>query len=229
MKILDRIFNSWMHRKLIKPSYAQLGEDILMLNILKWLNISKPTYLDLGASHPVQLSNTFLLYQQGYRGVLVEADPFYADIIPAYRPEDCLLNLGVGVKNGEADFFIMKNKTENTFDQSVAEFLEKEKRNQIEKKIKLPIQTVNDIIAQNFEKSPDLISVDLEGLQWDILQSLDFELYRPKVLCVETKDEQHHKMTDLIDFVLSQGYFICADTFINSIFVDQKSWDQRSY
>src|SRR4051794_26326102 len=53
------------------PSYAQSGEDVIVAGIFNYLRIAKPTYLDVGAFLPIYSSNTYLLYRQGSRGVLV--------------------------------------------------------------------------------------------------------------------------------------------------------------
>jgi len=53
-------------------TYAQHGDDLAVLNIFKRLGIEKPSYLDVGAYHPFDLSNTALLYERGSRGIVVE-------------------------------------------------------------------------------------------------------------------------------------------------------------
>src|SRR5690348_15604960 len=56
-------------------TYAQCGEDVIVGFLLGWLNISEPTYLDIGANDPIQYNNTYALYQRGFRGVCVEPNP----------------------------------------------------------------------------------------------------------------------------------------------------------
>jgi hypothetical protein len=53
-------------------TYAQHGDDLAVLNIFKRLGIERPSYLDVGAYHPFDLSNTALLYERGSRGINVE-------------------------------------------------------------------------------------------------------------------------------------------------------------
>lgn len=36
------------------------------------------------------------------------------------------------------------------------------------------------------------------------------------------------RLSEVIDYVCQNGYFMYADTFINSIFVDKEAWSQRS-
>lgn len=61
-----------------------------------------------------------------------------------------------------------------------------------------------------------------------ILEQIDYENNYPKVNCVETveftNDGTGAKNTKLISFLESKGYFIYADTYINTIFVKRKFW-----
>src|SRR4051812_41063504 len=58
-----------------RPSYAQQGEDLAVASIFGLLGVGRPTYLDVGAGDPVEGSNTYLFYERGCRGVLVEPNP----------------------------------------------------------------------------------------------------------------------------------------------------------
>ncbi len=74
---------------------------------------------------------------------------------------------------------------------------------------------------------PDLLTIDVEGLDFDILRSLDYS-NKPVVICVETisySTTGHGKKdTALIQFMNENGYFLYADTYINSIFVKRDCW-----
>ena len=49
-----------------KTSYSQCGEDLLVALVLQLIRGSRPKkYLDIGANHPLNLSNTALLYADG--------------------------------------------------------------------------------------------------------------------------------------------------------------------
>jgi hypothetical protein len=65
-------------------SYAQAGEDVIVAGILEQFNLTRTTYLDVGAFLPIYSNNTYLFYQKGNRGVLVEPN---IDLIPALKPK----------------------------------------------------------------------------------------------------------------------------------------------
>jgi hypothetical protein len=57
-------------------SYSQVGQDIWIYeNQVVRRGITKGTFLDVGACHPTELSNTYALEQLGWRGILCDNDP----------------------------------------------------------------------------------------------------------------------------------------------------------
>lgn len=215
-----------------RASYAQCGEDLILNHIFQALKIVNPTYLDIGAHDPKYISNTYFFYERGARGVLVEPDNELCRKIGKARSRDICLNVGVSVDAGkEADFYIMNSRTLNTFSKEEAERIAAQGVYHITGVRKVRLMTIDEIVKQYFPSAPNLISVDVEGLDYEILQSFDFQNFRPEVFCVETltfttrNDEQ--KRTDIIDYMLSKRYFLYADTYINSIFVEKNAWENR--
>ncbi len=205
-------------------SYAQAGEDRILEYLFYQLKIKSPSYLDIGANFPVAFNNTYFLYAKGCKGVCVEPDPSLIPDLKKYRGRDIILNIGVGLSEvSEADFYIFNAKGLNTFSKEEAEFRQSFGTYKVQQVLKVPLQTINNIIAEHFTTPPNFLSIDVEGLDLAILQSLDFSRYKPDVICTETisYDEGRgtRKLTDIIDFVSSKGYVVYADTHINTIFV----------
>ncbi|HOZ86519.1 MAG TPA: FkbM family methyltransferase [Bacteroidia bacterium] len=216
-----------------KISYSQCGEDLIIDFIFVTLKIDKPSYLDIGAHHPWYLSNSAFFYLKQCKGVTVEPDPSLFEVIKKERPADISLNVGVGLESGEsADFYIMNIPTLNTFSKTEAERYAAYPGKEIKKVVKLPLLTVNEIIQKQFQgKTPNFVSIDVEGMDLEIVSSFDFNKYRPEVFCIETltytENNSERKITEIIDYMLKQGYFLYADTYINSVFVDEKAWKNR--
>lgn len=213
-------------------SYSQCGEDIIINRILKRLNVLKLTYLDIGTNYPIKLNNTYKFYENGNTGVLIEPDPFFVNEIKKIRKKDIVLNIGVGIDNSDfSDLYIMSNKYLNTFSKSDAEKISSYGKNKIERIIKIPLININNIIKNNFEDCPNLISLDVEGLDFEILKTFNFKKYRPEVFCIETitytENNKEQKNNEIINFMISNGYILYGDTYINSIFVDKRKWYDR--
>lgn len=226
---LKRITNAY-YRK----SYSQLGEDLIIDFVINQFNIQKPSYLDIGAHHPTWLSNTYFFYKKGSNGVCVEPDPSLLKRIKSVRPRDICLNVGVGLSaQTEADFYVMTERTLNTFSKQDAEKYQQYYDNcRIEKVEKIKMININDIMSENFQSCPNIVSIDVEGIDLEVLKSIDFTRFRPEIFCVETMlyndDKSVCKSGEIINYMKSNDYFLYADTFINSIFVDSKSYRKNN-
>jgi FkbM family methyltransferase len=202
-----------------------------MQHLFKVLGIDKVSYFDVGAHHPTYLSNTYLFYKSGGRGVCVEPDPSLFEEFAKKRPHDTNLNCGVGTSAGEVDFFVMSTSTLNTFSQEEVQRYLSYGKHRILKTIKIELRTINEILEKHFERCPNLVSLDVEGMDYEILESFDFGKHRPEVFCLETlsynEDKLERKLVDIINLMHHNSYMTYADTYINTVFVDKAAWDNR--
>jgi FkbM family methyltransferase len=212
-------------------TYSQHGEDLMILNLFDLMGIQKPNYLDIGAHHPVTISNTALLYSRGSRGVNVEANPHLIEAFKRERPDEQTLNLGVAAKPGRRLFQIHHpDAAMNTFDQKQVEVLEAAGHPTIEK-VEVEVVTIDDLIIKYFDRSwPDLLSLDAEGLDYEILESATLVIppkivgtvkeptryIGPRIICVEARFEDSAKMKN---FLVNRGYSCICRMHMNLIFV----------
>lgn len=213
-------------RSEVQPSYSQSGEDQVMRYLLyNILEISKPTYLDIGTNHPYMCNNTFYFYNRGSRGVCIEPDSKFAAGIKKHRKGDVYLEAGVAageVKEGILYSFPDEYSGWNTFSEEEAIKRRQESGINFTKISHVKLVNINEVMATYFNPHPNIISLDVEGLDLEILKSINFNKYKPEVLCVETitfsVTNEEEKILEIIDYVLSQGYFVFADTHVNTIF-----------
>ena len=213
-----------------KLSYAQQGEDLALWEILHLvLRIEHPTYMDVGAHHPVFNNNTYYFYERGSRGVLVEPNPGLHGVLEQVRPHDVLVRAGIGVTaQAEADFYIIGGSEDgqlNTFSREQAEALVTRSRGHysIAKVMKIPLLNINDLMRKHWNGPPNLLSLDTEGFDLPILRSLDFKRLRPDVVCVETVEIGGRRLlADIMQLMANNNYEIRGGSFINTIFVDRR-------
>lgn len=221
-------------------SYSQFGEDKVIYDLLKSMSVQEAAYLDIGANDPKLFSNTFMFYELGHRGVLVEPNPSLSAKLEEERPADIVLNAGIGIGGNasEADFYLFSgiNNGLSTFSADNARFMEEVgldgMKRAVDRVLKMPLLDINDVIANNFTECPDIVSIDVEGWDLKILQSLDFDRYNPAVFCVETLaygDGGPYRVTEIYDFLESKGYFPFKDTEANTIFVNRNLYDFYLY
>lgn len=211
-----------------KKSYSQCGEDLLINYIFMLRSVSNPSYLDIGANDPFFLSNTALFYSKGSKGINIEANPTLYRKFEKLRTRDINLNIGISDKEEELDFYIMEDDTLSTFSKIESEHMQTQ-GNVLREVKKVKLTTVAHIIDQHCEGIfPDFLSIDVEGMDFEILQSINFDHSRPKVICVEAANYSPigagARRNELIDFLVSKGYYEYANTNLNAIMVDRKFW-----
>ncbi len=214
-------FGTFFHR-LASPrfglkhaSFSQEGEDRLIGRMLETIGISprdhRGFYVDVGAHHPSRFSNTYFWYLKGWRGINIDARPDIHDEFNRVRSRDINLELGIAATEGELEFSVFKEAALNTFDPTVA-------RDRIEnagyERLKTVTVRTRPLASVLDEYMPpnttiDFMSVDVEGLDLEVLQSNDWERYRPAIVLAEACD--HLEVTDAVEselsqFLISQGY-----------------------
>lgn len=210
-------------------SYSQCGEDAIVWFLLNYGH-KKPAafnYLDLGCNHYKNINNTYGFYRMGMSGVLVEANPGFIKELRANRPNDVVLNVGVGdVHEDQRKFYITNNVDMSSFSlESIKEDQKTSPWIQIVREVTVPVLTLEEIIKSYFVSVPAVVSLDVEGLELPILSGLNFDNMRPFIFIIETIDYSEnvataHKRQEIIDFMNSKNYKEYAFTGVNSIFID---------
>lgn len=216
-------------------SYSQEGEDRVLSSLLFKMyggkHINNGFYVDVGAHHPYRFSNTCLFYRQGWRGINIDAMPGSMSEFQKIRPRDINLECGVGRKAETLKFFVFNEPALNTFDESLA----KARCNglwKIKATMDVPILPLSEILNKYLPhgQSIDFLSVDVEGFDLDVLQSNDWEKYRPLVVLVETFGLSigDLKLDSLTEYLNSLGYIEYSKTVNTTFFVDEVVVQQAS-
>ena len=213
----------------IKPSFSQCGEDLIIDHIFRQLKKNEIFYLDIGTNDPQTTNNTYLFYKNGHKGICVEPNPALIKQIKKVRPRDLCLNLGVALsEESDLDFYVMEPHTLSTFSKSDAEEMSLSSTVKIDKVIKVPTLRINEIFSSYVKDKLDFLSIDVEGLNEEIIIDLDLTKYRPTVVCIETitfsEVGDAKKLNRIIDKFLANNYFLYADTYLNTIFIDKQQW-----
>jgi FkbM family methyltransferase len=204
-------------------SFSQYGEDQIILALLFIFKLENVTYLDIGANDPYRLNNTALLYEKGFSGVNIEPDPGNFSRLSVVRKKDINLNIGIGASSGILKYYRFTDSVYNTFSQKEYQHLLGRDGLEPLPALDVEVQTYTQVIAANFGgKPPVLLFIDTEGLDEEIIDSIDFDNLPPRVICIETFSYGEFKKDHaLIAKILNKGYHIHADTFVNTIFIHQ--------
>jgi FkbM family methyltransferase len=211
--------------------YAAHGEDAVAVSWFSYFgfDFSKVRYVDVGAAHPTRLSNTYMLYRLGARGVLVEPDPEQARVLRQARPRDIVINAGVAFDDRrKATLFRTTSRVFNSFSRAHAESAvaqsqdwPADQRQRMLAPVEVPLIPLNEIVREHLRESPPhFISIDTEGADFAILQSIDFGLLSqdpeaPRLICIEASSDY-----PVVHSVLGpHGFELTARTPTNWLFV----------
>jgi len=225
--LLYRLLNKLSNNKTLgKKSYSQCGEDLIARYVFDFLKIASPTYLDIGAHHPRYINNTCLFYEQGAHGINIEPDPSLFSAFQMQRKGDINLNIGIANQEGELPFYVMSSPTLNTFSEADAQAAVAQGRVKIDRVVPITVRPINSVLNETMNNSAlDFLSIDVEGLDFTILSSMDFNRWRPKVICAETitysEQNKGQKIPEIAKLLFDLGYDAYADTHINTIFIDR--------
>ena len=182
----DLVF--WLRR-----DHSQHGEQALLSAVLPPCG----SYLEIGCHQPVKCSNTYLLYRRGWRGWTIDAHD-YAWLWRIFRPNDVFIVSAVTAEQG------MKSITFYDFDQNAtlvstvvkAHADDWEARGFSYVARQVPATDMRTVYAEFVLSlgTPTLLAVDVEGLDYDLMASIEPELNahdRPAYLLVEDLAGMH--------------------------------------
>lgn len=130
------------------------------------------------------MSNTWFFYQQGARGILVDANPKLAEELRQARPEDRVINACVGPVSGETLDFHVLSADGLSAPGDVSEVLRENPSVRVLETIPMQTVAVNDLMEQ-LGGAPKILNLDIEGMEMEILRSIDFDKYRPTAMIIE--------------------------------------------
>ncbi len=234
MKLLSKLSQSrWkllenLRRWLGKDShlsFSQAGEDQIIRFLLS--DIQQGFYVDIGCNDPVRISNTYSLYQRGWSGLNIDLDETCINQHRALKPRDTSLIAAVSNEEKEMTVYEFEDTEVNTLAREVYH------RWKFIWKFKQTRQITTTTLQQIFEENNithtdiDLLSIDVEGLDFQVLQSFDIEQYRPKLIVIELMQLNLASLTDLREneiyiYLKDNGYLLSAYSGLNAFFIDQQ-------
>lgn len=173
-------------------------------------------FVEVGANDPQALSQTWHLEQRGWTGVLVEPQPELADRLRALRPQSRVFAVACSTPaNAGKAMTLHLAGIHSSLDPLLNISTERP-----EGTIEVPIRTLDQVLADAGAPTPiDFVSVDVEGLEIEVLEGFDLDRWRPRLLLIEdlAMDLRLHR------YVTGRGYRWVRRTGLNSWYVPAAS------
>ena len=198
-----------------KETYSAHKEDLIVKKFFK--NKKNGFFVDVGCHHPSRINNTFLLYHLGWRGVNIDMNKLSIDLFNVCRKEDTNLNYAVSGKNNIINFYTNK---EHSLTSSI---LKKSNFEKFKYKKIIESKTLISILEKTKYKNKqiDFLNIDAEGVDFQVLKSLDFNIYKPKLICIEmwrTNPKKSIKHNNIYKFLKNKNYKLIATAAANCLF-----------
>jgi FkbM family methyltransferase len=200
--------------------YAQEGEDIIVARLLD--EQKHGFYVDVGAHHPIRHSNTYRLYRQGWSGLNIDATPGSMEPFRRLRPRDINIECLVSSKPSSHVFHMFNEPALNTASLELADLRPRESADyKVIQSVTLQSRTLASLLQEHLPAggSIDLMSIDVEGLDLDVLTSNDWDRYRPRLLLVELLATEIDNLAShpTVTFLAGKGYHPVAKLYNTAI------------
>ncbi|TVQ67085.1 MAG: hypothetical protein EA360_03340 [Balneolaceae bacterium] len=188
--------------------FSQFGEDKVLDEILT-PGRNKGFYVDIGAFDPVKYSNTLRMNLFGWNGVNVDANADSIRKFDKYRPDDKNIYAAVTEKNGTVNFFKAASLGEvNTLSEKHRK--KWQKRGVTYYSVEVPSRRLEDILDEVVPDGQkiDFMSIDVEEAEMGVLNSNNWEKYRPEHIAIEIHDlnRENLKNNSVSSLLLREGY-----------------------
>ncbi len=208
-------------------SYAQEGEDLLLDRLLT--KQDKGFYVDVGAHHPKRFSNTYYFHTRGWRGINIEPNPAVHDLFGKMRRRDVNLQLGIAEQVGELLYYEFDDPALNTFDEQLMRERESMTPYRVIATRMIKVEPLAAVLAAHLPSGQaiDFLSVDVEGLDLNVLRSNDWERFRPRCVVSEALNTDLAPAilagNPLLAYMESQQYSLTAKTCNSWFFLDART------
>lgn len=204
--------------------YSQSGEDIILGKIFS--KKKNGFYVDVGAYHPKHYSNTYLLREKGWKGINIDPNPKSIKLFKKYRKSDINLQIGILKEGREADYYVFNHQSCNTFSEEQKNEMEKKSFIKLLEKRKILCLPMKEVLEKYLptNQNIDLLNVDAEGLDLDVLETNDWDRFRPFAVVVERPDTNLGEIKNdaIYSFLNSRSYELYAATGLSMIFLDKE-------
>jgi FkbM family methyltransferase len=189
-------------------SFSQFGEDVLL-----WRHFGGRTegfFVEAGANHPTKCSQTWLLEQHGWKGILVEPIAANCKLLRELRPASRVFQLALGPpeQRGRARFNVAAGN-DGLSALAVRDGVVVERVEEVE------VRTLDEVLAEAGNPKLDLVSLDVEGFELQVLRGFDLARHRPAMLLVE----DHLQRLGVHRHLVRCGYRLVKRTGCNNWYV----------
>jgi len=205
--------------------YSQNREDLILQAFFP--GEKDGFYVDVGAFDPDIDSVTKLFYLNNWHGINIEPQPEKYALFEKKRKRDTNLNVGISDEASELTLRVYKSGGLSTFSESMKSLYETSPDNDTREyqEVTVPILPLREVFSKENVTKLSFLKVDVEGLEYEVLASNDWEKYRPEVICIEANHIEHDWRPLLCDV----RYKLVFNDGLNDYYVDTRTDREQKF
>lgn len=180
--------------------YSQVGQDICVIEEV-YKKKRNGFFVDVGASHGINLSNTYLLEKDyGWNGICIEPHPRFFEKLVKNRTAKCVQCAAYSEGGQEVEFVVAGVLS------GIADHIDFHKSALDKEKIVVATERLTDILDRH--DAPcfiDYLSLDTEGSELEVLKGTDLNKYTFGFITVEHNWVEPRR-SEIRDLLLKYGY-----------------------
>lgn len=216
LSLLSQVIWNIRHAIYGKRFFGQTGEDAILQLILPE---KKGFYLDIGAGNPIKSSNTYFFYKKGWSGIAIDPIESNKKLFKILRRRDRFIQQIVTENYDALDFWEFIPNEYSTSNPVVAEDLVAQNRASLKAQYKVKSVRISDLNLFATPIEPVVVSIDAEGMDFDVLKSNNWNQFLPRVIAIEEWGNVHETESEVGKYLKHKGYIRFAWTSLTSIFV----------
>ena len=196
-------------------SYSQEGEDMVLRSFYEGKKGYKGFYIDIGAHHPYRFSNTMYFYKHGWKGINIEPTPTVIKLFKILRKRDITLNIGIAANRQKLKFYCFNEPALNGFSEELSNERNEHSKYKILKTIDIDTYSLEEVLDTYLPANQpiDFLSIDVEGLDFQVLKSNNWEKYQPQYILIEDRIAvKKLEGSEIYTYLNNKGYELVAKT-----------------
>jgi FkbM family methyltransferase len=179
-------------------------------------------YVDVGAHHPKRFSNTYFFYKRGWRGINIDAMPKCMESFNRVRPRDINVEKPISNKKQILTYYAFNEPALNGFSKKISESRDGLDNYKVIFEKDIETSTLEEVLNEKLPENQeiDFLSIDVEGLDFEVIQSLNIQKYKPRVILVEVLGSTLADIGEdkVYQFLKAAGYELFAKAVNTVIF-----------
>jgi len=216
-KILNKLslIRQSYFKKINNNFYSQFGEDRILNEIIPKKKIG--FYVDVGCFHHKKHSNTYLLHKRGWSGVNIDMESDKVKLFNICRPND--FNVVAAISNDVRNVKVYRNQKYGVSSTIVDGFINSD--DIIDQNV-IKTKTLDSVLELSpfKNKKIDLLNIDAEGNDFKVLISLNFKIYQPEIIIIETHLNNIEEIlkSEIYSFLFNKKYSLISWNLYSLIF-----------